>query len=700
VQIAVGDVLIIDEKQFRIICLSEVSAVLCQMEISRLNIVEYDFQMLLSDLENGEVALVNDTGTRIVDISKLSPEQSKMFTTKKTVVTKVAELAGPDYRYLIGYHKKPEIDLLLNEVGISRRLFWQIIRRYLQSGMKDASLLPEKRKRAPETYLAGKKRGAKGTYGVSGGCAVDENVLEAFAAGLEFYKSGRAISMRKAYDKMNGMYFSTDKLENGVYTSSLLPEDQRPSFRQFKYYCQKHTTKEEMDAIKTSKEEQRNDMRLLLGEASSGIEGPGEKVECDAVEFDVSLTSIIDPPQSVGRPIVYVMRDVLTRVIVAISVAFDNNSMIGLTSLFLNLGDDKREYCRRFGIDFEDPRLWPSNFIPQELYADRGPEFKSDAFGRLCKELGITRHLVSGASGSLKGTVESWFHKIHSLINTHTEEFGLIEKRYDSEHHKQSKMNVNQFTGLLISFVLLDNQMHMNGYMRRIEEIQNNVDATPVILWEYYCRTKGAPRPIQNRTDYLYRLLMPIRAKISRRGIELKKLCYFNPGDRQLKSKMYSLQNKKETIEVRYDPRDNSRIFYLNQDNELMSAELNENIGWMRDIKGMTWKDTEEYLKCCKMQNRLAVQRNDEIRMHASKVADSFVDEARRDKTGYSNTKNMREAREAEKQLVSRNNSIVDRLPGSDNAPQLPAPEKKTEEYRVLTDEEYFNMVAHFDEYE
>ena len=60
----------------------------------------------------------------------------------------------------------------------------------------------------------------------------------------------------------------------------------------------------------------------------------------------------------------------------------------------------------------------------------------------------------------------------------------------------------------------------------------------------------------------------------------------------------------------------------------------------------------------------------------------------------------LREAREAEKQLVSRNNSIVDRLPGIDIAPQLPAPEEKTEYYRDLTDEEYFNMVAHFDEYE
>lgn len=700
-QIAVGDVLIIEEMQFRIIYLSGVSAVLCQMEINQLNIVEYDFQTLLSDLENGEVALAKDTDTKVVNIATLSQEQKSSFEKKKRIIAEISKAYGPDYTGLMGKQQKPVIDELLAKERLKKKAFWRTVRKYFQSGMAESSLVPYYNLSKRTTpYSAGKKRGAKGAYGVSGGCEVDERVLEAFAAGLEFYKSGRAISKRKAYDKMNVIYFSTEKLENGVYTSSLLPEDQRPTFRQFSYYCQKHTTKEEMDAIKTSKAEQRNDKRLLLGEASSGIEGPGEKVECDAVEFDVSLTSAVDPTQSVGRPIVYVMRDVLTRSIVAISVAFDNNSIIGVTSLLLNLCDDKREYCRKFGVEFDDLRLWPSNFIPQELYVDRGAEFKSDAFGLLCKELGITRHLVSGASGSLKGTVESLFHLMHSMINAHTEKNGLIEKRHDSEHHKQSKMNIFQFTQLLISCVLLYNQSHMDNYMRRVEEIQNGVDATPATLWEYYCRAKGAPRPIQNQADFLYHLLMPAQAKISRKGIEHKKLCYLNLKDKQLTSKMYSLQNKKETIDIRYDPRDNSHIFYLNQKQEFVSAELNANIGWMCDIKGMTWKDTDKYLETHNKQNRDAVQRNDEIRMYAAKTMDSIVDGARIGKTGYSNTKNMREAREKEKQRVSQGNSIIGRLTEADAAPQLPEPNENAEEHQVLTDEEYLKLVANFDEYD
>lgn len=69
-------------------------------------------------------------------------------------------------------------------------------------------------------------------------------------------------------------------------------------------------------------------------------------VEIDACEADVSLVSELDPDQAIGRPIVYFMIDVYSRIILAVSVAFDNNSILGITNLFLNLADDKQEYCK------------------------------------------------------------------------------------------------------------------------------------------------------------------------------------------------------------------------------------------------------------------------------------------------------------------------------------------------------------------
>lgn len=141
---------------------------------------------------------------------------------------------------------------------------------------------------------------------------------------------------------MNYKYYSETKIINGATTVGLMPESQRPTYNQFYYYCSKHITEQEKDLIKTSAAEQRNNKRLLTSDSLHGVYGPGDMVEIDACEADVSLVSSADSNKTIGRPIVYFMIDVYTRAIIAMSVAFDNNSILGVTNLFLNLADNKK----------------------------------------------------------------------------------------------------------------------------------------------------------------------------------------------------------------------------------------------------------------------------------------------------------------------------------------------------------------------
>lgn len=78
-------------------------------------------------------------------------------------------------------------------------------------------------------------------------------------------------------------------------------------------------------------------------------------------------------------------------------------------------------------MGFDNPAMWQSNIIPRRLRVDRGSEFKSKEFNRICNELGIEKQIVPGASGSLKGIVEQSFHQMHSKQNPHLENYGLIE---------------------------------------------------------------------------------------------------------------------------------------------------------------------------------------------------------------------------------------------------------------------------------
>lgn len=709
IRLKIADILFMNNVKYRIIYASTEKVVLCMMNIEKFYLEEADFKALFLGVKDGSIMLIEDDENNVVNTNALSESEKASFLQKLDIVNAVSRDYGPTYLGLNGRAKKEKLDEILQAHSYSRKHFWKFFREYLQSGLKETALLNNKNKNR-QFLIGSQKRGPKDAFGISAGCAIDERVIEAFEYGLKYYTSGRAKSIHSAYDNMNDKFFRRTRVVDGVVSNPLIPMDERPTERQFRYYCSKHVTKEELDAIKTSKMEQRNNKRLLLGEAVNGVEGPGERVEVDSLEVDNSLISVVDgiTSQTVGRPIVYAMRDTLTHAVVAFSVGFENNSYLGITNLFLNLGDDKTEYCRKYGVELKDPRLWPSNILPVELYADRGPDYKSDAMEKLCNKLNIRRHLVPGGTGSLKGMIEQWFHQIHSRINGYTEGSGLIEKRHDSNHHKEAVLNIFEFTKMLIFCVLAYNQSHMNEYRPRANEIKDNVDATPSILWEYYSRIKGSPRPIHDRMAYLFSLMTDYQGKINKQGIHVHRLTYVNYNDKSLLHKMYITQKKKVPISIKYDPRDNSRIFYFDDDNRLAVADLNTNIGWQKDLYGLTFMETKNYFAEVMRRNKLAKQRNDEIGADQASLFETIIDTAKAAHPTYSETSNMREARERERQALNKSDTITQRVDGEEKKREIEQkPEeierKETEEtvseqkaVEVLTDDEYNNLVAHF----
>lgn len=714
VVIQVGDILQIDKSIYRIIYISSPSIVLCQMNTPKMNIGEHDLQAIRTGVLNEDIRVIKDVETAVVDTEMLSEAEKRAFELRKNIVKDINAAYAPSYLSLNGRLHRQEIDDILIKYNLTRPRFWRICRTYLQSGMKESSLLRKKRAKTGDA-ATGKKRGSKGDLGIAAGCPLTPEVIEAFEYGLNFYKSGRSKSFEAAYDTMNNRYFFHDVVVGGKVQSRLLPIDERPTFRQFYYYCHKNLPREEYDAIKTSRMEQRNNKRLLLSEDVANVEAPGEKVEADSLEVDLSLISLINDvtKQTIGRPIVYCMRDALTHAVVAVSVSLENNSFLGYTNLFLNLGEDKKEFFAKYDIELPDERLFPSNFLPLDFYSDKGSDYKSDPAEILCNALGINRHTVPGGSGSMKGMIEQWFHQIHSMINPYTESAGQIQKRHDSQHHKQAVLNVHEFTKMLLICILSYNQSHMDKYKPRACEIRDGIDSTPSVLWEYYCRTKGAPRPITDRADYLYKLLVPKQAKIDKRGIHFKGLTYINYDDEHLLGQMYRAQNKKYALSVRYDPRDNSRLYYTDSVGNMVYAELNEGLGWQRDLKGLTFKETSDYFKMVSVKNKEARQRNEEIKAMRAGLVEDIVENAKANSPRYAETKNMREEREREKQLLNRMNAITDRIAkeegkaigeSSDSTKiidiGLPGPSEATEPRQELTEKEYLDMVGNFYDYE
>lgn len=639
---------------YRVIYISMKLIVLCEMYVTRLVLKDYGYDVILDLLEQKDFSIEEDEG-RVFDADKLSVSVREKYERSRAAMNEITAYYGPTFLELSGRKTKEKANEIMQKYGIQKKAFWKMCREYLQSGMKLYSLVDGKAfavKREKERVYR-KKPGKKSEYIESIGVVVDDKIKEIFDWAIKEYKSGRWKTVQNVYDAINRKYFSKEEVINGMSTIVLLPESRRPTYNQLYWYFRQHVSKEEMDRIKTSAAEQRNNKRLLLSDSMNGVRGPGDMVEIDACEADVSLVSEVDENRTVGRPVVYFMIDVYSRLILAVSVAYDNNSVLGVTNLFLNLADDKREYCSKHGIQYDNDAIWPSNIIPRRLRVDRGSEFKSSDFDRICNELGIEKQIVPGASGSLKGIVEQSFHQMHAVQKVHLENHGLIEQRYDSRHHQEATLTISQYEKMVINFVLLHNQQYNEHYPLTRDMIENKIRPIPALLWRYGIEKYGAPRQIMDYTQYCYNLMTPIKAKVSRKGIYYKNLFYYAPEDKNLKRKMFEAGNKKLPFEARMDMRNIGNIYYI-QDGKVIKAGLNRDITGNGDFENITMKQWNDYLKAIRQMDADGRRYNESIRTFGYSVNAAIVREAvGKSSASVSDDKKMHEARELEKQRVS-----------------------------------------------
>lgn len=676
IMLTIGNV-IIDEnnnKKYRVIAIVKDEITLCEMNINNFSLIVIDKVTLFSLISSGEFYMQNQEHI-VIDKEKLSKDIREKFEIKKQMMTEVIKAYEPSFIELNGKKSKEKIKEIIDKYGYSRWTFWRVCTKYFQSGFQDYSLIDAKcfgNTRGKE-YMQEIRTGRPSQY-LDGGIVINDEIISFFEEALKDYKSGRHKTIRSAFDKMNLMHFTRTEIINGVPSVVLMPASERPTYRQFSYYFGKHLTNQEKDLIKTSALEQKNNKRLLVSDSLNGVNGPGDLVEIDACEADISLVSVIDPSKTIGRPIVYFMVDVYSRIILAVSVAFDNNSMLGLSNLFLNLADDKQKYCERYGISYENKDIWPSNIIPNRVRVDKGAEFRSKEFERICNELGVERNIVLPGCGSLKGIVEQSFRQLHLKQNHHLENHGLIEKRHDSKHHNEAMLNIEEYTKMVIGFVLTHNQQCLTNYPLTKDMITKKIKPIPALLWEYGIKNGNVPRPIPSMEQYLYNLMTPINAKVSRKGISHKELYYLNTEDRKLAREMFDAGNKRKDFEARMDMRDVGAIYYI-RDNKLMAARLNPLIQGNAEYAGMTMKEYEDFRKGKKELLAAGKVNNEELSAFNYAMNNAIVEEAT--KPMLPSAKDMRPAREVEKQAKSKSNKISKRL----EQPKLETP--KTEDALV-----------------
>lgn len=671
ISITMYEILNTGNKKYRIIYIQDDRVIGCLLDTTKLVLEYISLTEIREKLSKQEWKLEKDDKDKVVDVENLEePFRSKFLKYKKSI-NKVNEAFGPSYLGLTGRGSKPAAAAIMEEYDLKPFLFWKICRQYLQSGCKDSSLVDKRAagfttKRRDYSYKS--RAGRPNVYGKQNEAIVDDTVRGYFNEALENYKSGRQKTYKGTYEDMLRKHYTIESFDGKTYTWELESEEKIPSYWQYYDYARNNLSQEDKDAIRTSKMEQRNNKRLLLSDAMKGVKGPGDMAEIDALESDISLVSERDREQTIGRGILYLMIDVWSRVILAISAGFENNSVLADTNLLLNLADDKREYAHKFGIDIT-PELWPSNIVPRRIRVDRGADFRSDKFENILNGIGTERLLAPAGTGSLKGVVEQEFHQIQANQNDIVENNGLITKRHDSNHHKEAKLTIKEFNAMCINFVVNHNQKYQEYYKINKKMQDAHVTPIPIKLWEYGCRIYGKPKAIPSKAQFCWNLLTPTKASLNREGLKWKGLYYLNASDKQLMHQMYIQQRKIKKVDVKYDPRDIGTLYYL-RDGEVLKATLNPDKFGNEGYDGITYKEYTEYLAAKRKMDAKGKRHNRQISIIERSVNHSIVESVQSER--YADTKDMREEREKERQDNNRENAIANHL-----KPLIPENKKK-----------------------
>lgn len=516
---------------------------LCKCDTTRLDISIVELDVILELQFEGKIVFEKVESVKI-HIENLAGEVRASFENRKKFIEEVIQKFGPDYSFFTNRNDRSVLHELAMKYNIKGGRQYHWIRLFFQSGLQFEALVDKR-------YL-GNSKGQQFDYKVktgrpsevigNQGVPLNSELRGIFDEGIAVYKKGRSKSISNVFTFILSKYFRSTFVVDGKTQVALLPEVELPTIKQFYNHVRKNVSKEERDRIKTSIMEQRNNKRISSGTATFDVLGPGYLLELDETEADCYLVASFDREKVISRAIVYIAVDVYSRMIVGVHVGFDNNSYIGFSNLMMSIIDNKKELCNRYNLEvnpgdsvecYSIEDIFPSDFCPANIRTDHGSEYISKAFEDFCNSFAINTSLPSVGMGSLKGTVESIFNELNAYVNNCCEKNGQVTKRHDSDHRKRAVLTIEEYTKMVLAFVLIHNQKCFPAFPLTKDMIDAGVPPIPVCIWKYGLANTVRPRPIMSKLKYLYALMKKGKARLTKSGICFKGLTYMDTSDKK-----------------------------------------------------------------------------------------------------------------------------------------------------------------------
>ena len=500
---------------------------------------------------------------------------------------------------------------MVEKRGRSKRLIYRDLRRYWRGGQTKNALLPHFDRcggKGQEHHSGDRKRGrpsdlSKATNQAQG-INADESVRQRFRRGIKlFYEKDKGRSLSQAFDLTLKKFFNVGyERQNGVLVPVLLPTNELPSLTQFRYWYDKERNLTRSLTTRLGARQFATQHRAILGDSTRMAFGPGWLYQLDATLADIYLVSALNPLRIIGRPVLYLVIDVFSRLIVGFSVSLEGPSWLGAMLALENTTMDKVALCQAHGLTIR-PEQWPSHHLPQKILADRG-ELEGYNADQLVNGLGISVANTPPYRADWKGIVERYFRLTNERVIHWLP--GAVQpdhQRGDRDYRLDACLTLHEFRQIMLHCILEHNNGYRMGWYDLDQAmIADQVEPYPVELWTWGIKNRvGHLRTAA--TDLIRLNLLPQgEASIARDGIHFQGLRYDCELGRQKDWFVRARAYGRERVTVAYDPRLVDVIYLRLADQQCL--EPCTLLDKHQAYRGRDWYDILDYLALAKQQHQ------------------------------------------------------------------------------------------------
>ena len=511
----------------------------------------------------------------------------------------IAPLLDPAYPGQIFVHG--EMGRLVSdraaEAGVQRKTLYRLLYRYWFYGQVRNALLNNYSAVGvgSRNYSADKPPGRKPRFQgvlVSPAKLLSDIDKKCIRVCYALYVKNKKSTIDSAYNKMLNKYYSEKRLsKNPENEVVLLPQSEIPTFNQFNYWGKQFFDDTETDRGRMGLTKWLKDCRPLSGTVRDWLRGPCHQFEIDATIADIYLVNSYSRRMLIGRPVVYIVVDSFSGMIVGLYVGLEGPSWNGARQALFNAFTSKVEFCAQNGVDIT-PEDWDCRHLPHQIYADRGEMLGAAAEG-LASGLGIDMGTAPPYRPDWKPMVESRFGILNYLTGIRWLPGGVAareKERGERDYRLDATLNLKEFTQVLIECILHYNRFHRQPDRLTQAMMNDGVEPTPMGIWRWALEN-DLIQPNKRPDELIYLNLLPReRATVQKGGVLFRGMHYLCEMAIEKNWFAKARRNGVWAIDCWFDPNSAAHIWIQDENKEFLRCDLRRS-----DAKYADYRSDEIY---------------------------------------------------------------------------------------------------------